>query len=321
MTDQRIKILAIDDDRGDLNLLRRHLAGMNGMPIDFIGCDNAEQGLAELEHQQIDLIFLDYNLGAESGLNLLQRIKESAPDGPRAIIMVTGSGDEEVAVEALQSGASDYISKSRLCSPVLERAVRNSLEKVALLKRVEEQRLTLERLARHDELTGLFNRRELLERLGQEMIRAHRYGNRLSLLMIDLDHFKRVNDTYGHIMGDLVLSTVSGVIRKVTRNSDIPGRLGGEEFCVVIPETGLEDARVLAERLRKRVSEEVYCGSGQEEFHVTCSIGIADIDASCQGVNDFIEKADRALYSAKHCGRNQVVLAACQAVPEASQSF
>ena len=321
MTDRKIKILAIDDDPGDLNLLRRHLAGMNGMHIDFIGCGNAEQGLAELENQRIDLIFLDYNLGAESGLNLLQRIKESAADVSQAIIMITGQGDEEVAVEALQSGASDYISKSRLCSAVLERAVRNSLEKAALVKRVEEQRLKLERLARHDELTGLFNRRELLERLGQEMIRAHRYGNRLSLLMIDLDHFKRVNDTYGHIMGDLVLSTVAGIIRKVTRDSDIPGRLGGEEFCVVIPETGLEDARVLAERLRRRVAEELYYGSGQAEFHVTCSIGIADIDASCQGVNDFIGKADRALYSAKDSGRNRIAVAPCQAVPEASQSF
>lgn len=164
----------------------------------------------------------------------------------------------------------------------------------------------LERLARTDSLTGLLNRRAFLERLHEELARAQRYGSCVSVLMIDLDHFKNVNDTYGHLVGDEVLANVGAVIREMVRSTDIAGRYGGEELCVAMPETSLDGAQVFAERLRLCFAHQTFVTNRDIEMHVTCSIGVGHMDGTCADVTEVLNNADQALYRAKVAGRDRV---------------
>ncbi|OYX82888.1 MAG: hypothetical protein B7Y75_05895, partial [Azorhizobium sp. 35-67-5] len=172
--------------------------------------------------------------------------------------------------------------------------------------------MVLDRLASSDELTGLNNRRALLRR-GQELLdRTLAYGRPFSVFLVDLDHFKQVNDRFGHRVGDMVLETFAQVARHNLRSGDMIGRYGGEEFCVVLPRTGRAEAAAIAERLRSRVQEDLAMVGGHAT-HVTVAIGIATLEAgeTMTGTIDvLIDAADHALYAAKDGGRNRVVAAA-----------
>jgi diguanylate cyclase (GGDEF)-like protein len=167
----------------------------------------------------------------------------------------------------------------------------------------------LSEVSSRDTLTGLYNRWFVMEKIDSELNRALRHGSPMSLLMLDLDHFKRINDTWGHAAGDQVLQTIGKLLRDSCRVYDVPGRYGGEEFCIVLPETKTGNTTVVAERIRKRLeSTAVPCG--ETSIVVTASIGIAGMDEP-QDVDvlspaGLIDRADRALYSAKNRGRNRV---------------
>ncbi|MBN1197429.1 MAG: sensor domain-containing diguanylate cyclase [Candidatus Aminicenantes bacterium] len=163
----------------------------------------------------------------------------------------------------------------------------------------------LERLATSDSLTGLANRQHLMKRLEYELKRAERYDTPLTLLMIDLDNFKQINDTRGHQAGDVVLRGFAGLVGRILREIDHAGRYGGEEFCVVLPETDLEGGIVIAERIRESVENHAFSGPGEVSFHVTCSIGV--VHAESADMDELISTADRRLYEAKRSGRNRVV--------------
>ena len=168
---------------------------------------------------------------------------------------------------------------------------------------------TLAEVSSRDVLTGLYNRWYVIEKIDSEINRAIRHGSPMSLLMLDIDHFKRINDTWGHSAGDEVLKGVGQLLRDSCRVYDVPGRYGGEEFCIVLPETQLGNTAVVAERIRKRFeSTELSCGG--EAVVVTASIGIAGMDepASSEILSPaaLIDRADRALYSAKSRGRNRI---------------
>ncbi len=162
----------------------------------------------------------------------------------------------------------------------------------------------LERLARTDSLTGLFNRQYLMERFDEEIARAGRYDRPLAVMLIDLDHFKLVNDTHGHLAGDAVLVSAVSSMTGVLRETDFAGRFGGEEFCVVMPETGMQGALELAERLRKGMEETDHVLPDGSKLRVTCSIGVAE--TSTGSLEETIALADAALYDAKRSGRNRV---------------
>ena len=162
----------------------------------------------------------------------------------------------------------------------------------------------IEELATTDGLTGLYNHRLFQEKLTEEFRRLNRYSSPLSLMLIDIDHFKKVNDTYGHPVGDLVLKGVSKIIREEIREMDVPARYGGEEFAVLLPATETEGAKNIAERLRKSVMGKTFSADGRS-LHVTVSIGIATALIDAKSKEELIEKSDQALYYAKHNGRNQ----------------
>lgn len=169
----------------------------------------------------------------------------------------------------------------------------------------------LSEVSSRDSLTGLYNRWFVMEKIDTELNRSLRHGSPMSLLMMDVDHFKRINDTWGHSAGDQVLQGIGKLLRDCCRVYDVPGRYGGEEFCIVLPETKIGNTSAVAERIRRRLADtELPCG--ETSIAVTASIGIAGMDTPDDGDTlspaGLIERADRALYSAKNRGRNRVEL-------------
>lgn len=172
-------------------------------------------------------------------------------------------------------------------------------------RELRNQRQKIERMARMDNLTGHLNRKTFFKQLRTEFERSVRSDSNLSFMMVDLDHFKEVNDTYGHLVGDTVLERFGEILSTNTRKSDISARYGGEEFAVLLPETPSEKAEVTAQRLLDKFGSEIFTLESGEEFSVTCSIGITERTESMEDEEDLIEWADRALYRAKEKGRNR----------------
>jgi diguanylate cyclase (GGDEF)-like protein len=183
------------------------------------------------------------------------------------------------------------------------------------------QNRTLSEISARDTLTGLYNRWYVMEKIDSEMNRALRHGAPMSVLMLDLDHFKNVNDSFGHSVGDQVLKNVGQVLRESCRVYDVPGRYGGEEFCIVLPETRVGNTGMVAERIRSRLAS-TKIPIGNTSVTVTASIGVAGMDSvPDEGVVSaalLLDRADRALYSAKHHGRNRVELWLPEAPPSST---
>lgn len=171
-------------------------------------------------------------------------------------------------------------------------------------KRLE---LRLRQLSRTDELTGLFNRRYFMQRLLQELARYRRYGRPTSVVLFDYDHFKRINDTHGHPAGDQVLVTVSKLLRERLRTNDIPARLGGEEFALLLPETGLEEAVGVAEKVRQLVREQTFTSEEGRRFETSITCGVSAFHGTEETVEAILHRADQNLYEGKRAGRNRVV--------------
>jgi diguanylate cyclase (GGDEF)-like protein len=219
--------------------------------------------------------------------------------------MLTGMNDRDLKIKGLQQGASDYITKPFDPDELVAR-VRIHLKIKNLqddLKRTNE--LLLE-LSNTDHLTGLFNRRYLMEALDKEIQRSVRKGGNLSLIMLDIDHFKQVNDVYGHLQGDIVLQKVAVQLQKELRSYDVAARYGGEEFIAVLPDATLKEAVFVADRVRMSLQKAKFSGA-LSKLSLTVSLGVALFSpAGVTTVDGFIKMADDALYRAKANGRNRV---------------
>ncbi|NQT06443.1 MAG: sensor domain-containing diguanylate cyclase [Candidatus Omnitrophica bacterium] len=203
-------------------------------------------------------------------------------------------GDQLMGILAIEDlPASDYEKFSILASQfALE------MRRIVLYEKVEEMAIT-------DGLTKAFAKRHMMERLGEEFERSRRHNYDLSFLMIDIDHFKKYNDTYGHLVGDVVLKDIVYILKQNTREVDLVGRFGGEEFCVILPETGRDEAHLVAERIREIVQKYRF-KAYDESTEVTISIGIASFPSNAGEIEELIENSDQALYAAKNAGRNRV---------------
>lgn len=305
-----LRILIVDDCREDRELYRRLIA--RGFEQDHIVAETetAEEALERIAVSEPHCILLDYRLPDADGLAFLSALRLAHGEGRVPVVMLTGGGDEGVAVQAMKRGAQDYLTKSAVTAESLGRAIQGAMKRVA-----EDQQLR--RSASIDELTGACNRRWLLERLRDEAVRSRRHRSSLCVLMIDLDHFKRVNDVFGHRIGDSVLEGVGRVLRTTLRAGDFAGRYGGEEFCVVLTDTPLSGARVVAERIRRQVSALAIGAPDAGRVGVSCSIGVAEADTGRDPM-EAIELADRALYRAKAAGRDRVELAPPPILPVAT---
>lgn len=307
MTTRQFHVLIVDDSAEDRATYQRLITRVSpDESYTFTVAETAAEGLELCRRTAFDCVLLDYLLPDGDGLNLLAGLKR--PDEPLlvSVIVLTGQGDETVAVRAMKSGAQDYLAKGRLTSESLHRAMHHAMETVALLRKIEEQRAELTRLATLDELTGLFNRRFFLRRLQDEIERATRYRSPLSLLLLDVDHFKRVNDTYGHLVGDTVLATLADIIRATFRRTDVAARYGGEEFCALLTQTDLPGAEQVAERMRQAFAERPVELQDGTRLTVTCSAGVAEFGKDGGDGQTLLKVADARLYRAKAAGRNLV---------------
>jgi len=297
-----LKILVCDDDPGDRKLVSASLRRIDGREIVAVEAAEEDEIGAALEAGRIDVVLMDVHMPGKSGLEWLAEIveKRRAP-----VVILTGSGDEEMAVRALQQGAVGYIPKGRLSTGKLAHAIEDAVTRWKQMRQSEAALAELERLALFDPLTGLFNRRAILRKLEEEVNCFRRYGGQLSVLMLDIDHFKRVNDEHGHPAGDDVLAKVGALVRLNIRETDFAGRYGGEEFVIVLPRTDSDGALVLAERLRKAIgTAEMRGPEGRRLRRVTVSLGVAGCRPG-DDVRSLVSRADTALYCAKENGRNR----------------
>lgn len=306
MPDQTYRILIVDDSPEDREVYQRFLSRGHESDYQFSEACSAEEALRVWQEFKPDCVLLDYRLPGADGLDLLERFENHNHVPISAIVMLTGQGDEVVAVEAMKTGAHDYLVKSKLTREALRRSVHNAIEKVRLQREIAEKQKQLERLATLDSLTNLYNRRYFMERLNQELSRTRRYHTSFSVMMMDVDHFKKVNDTFGHSVGDEVLIRVGEVLHSCLRGSDLAARYGGEEFCVLAANTDAEGAHVFADRVRQLIAEQVFRSEGKPSFSITCSIGIAEATDADDDARKLLDRADDAMYEAKRAGRNRV---------------
>jgi two-component system, cell cycle response regulator len=248
-----------------------------------------------LRREPFDVMLLDMSMPAISGLDVLRQVTQAFEELP--VIIVTGHGSIEIAVESMQAGAADFVTKP-VPAAVLHLRIQKALEHART-----------RRLASTDGLTEVYNHRTFHERLAQEIARANRYSRPLSLLMIDVDHFKLYNDTYGHPQGDIVLHDLARLLREMSRTSDTVARCGGEEFAVILPETDSIGAQQIGQRLREQVERHLFPGKEiMPGGALTISVGVAT-HAPAGSKDALLQAADTALYTAKREGRNRVCVA------------
>ena len=302
--DQKIRILYVEDSDQDYELFQAHLLCQDN--FELARASSMAEAMSILTEEKFDLIFVDYILPGGSGLDFLQWMAKEDLDTP--VISVTGHGDEVVATNMIKAGAYDYLPKSGIDRDVLSRCIFKALEKFKLKKEVEQTNAKLVRMATRDPLTGLYNRNSMNDLLDKEFNRARRYGTDLACLLMDLDYFKDVNDTYGHHFGDHVLRQFGQRLSKNLRDTDMCFRYGGEEFMALLPATGIDDARKTAEKIRRLCESETF-DDGENAVTVTVSLGLASVSNSGPTTaRDLLAFSDKALYRAKAEGRNCVVV-------------
>ncbi len=267
------------------------------------------EGFKLLLNNRIDLVLCDVVMPGIDGFKFLSLKKARSELVEVPVIMLAGTAsDVHAKVRGLEAGASDYLTKPFDDEELVAR-VKVHLKIKGLQDELREKNQRLEELSNTDGLTRVVNRRHLMELLDLEFTRARRYNNALSFVMVDIDHFKAINDRYGHQVGDEALTAVASVLRQDLRRNDVIGRYGGEEFSLLLPETVGDGARVVAERYRKRL-EEYQLNAQGERIRLTASFGVAELAPELTNLDALVRRADAAMYQAKHQGRNRVVVAA-----------
>jgi diguanylate cyclase (GGDEF)-like protein len=288
-----MKILIIDDSPDALEVAKTRLAKECA---DILCAKGGIPGLEVARRETPDLILLDLDMPDMSGFDVCRALKADPELCMIPVLFLSGSSSAEDKVMGLDLGGVDYVTKP-FDAFELRARVR------AALRTKHLQDLLIEH-AHIDPLTGLPNRRALMERLQQEWARMQRHGGQMSLIMADIDHFKRVNDTFGHHVGDRVLQEVAQAIARQCRDVDLPARYGGEEFAIVVPNESACDAANLAERCRREIAK-IRVAVKNETVTATASFGVADT-AGAASPEALLELADKALYQAKNAGRNAV---------------
>lgn len=293
---QNSSIAVVDDSKLSLMVIE-NILNLHG----FKNFDLYDDPLKLLESKKnYDIYLIDMVLPVISGEQLVLQLRRKHP--MTVIIVISALEKYNTILHALQSGADDYIIKPFDARFMIVR-MKGSYRKLILMRELEESKNQIEKMAVTDELTGISNRRHLFEQLEREFKRSKKKNTPLSVLMIDLDHFKEVNDTFGHPCGDSVLKRTAAQIMEGCRDTDILGRYGGEEFVLIQPNTALDKAAALSEQLRINFEQSTYediCG----DFRITFSGGLCQWQG--EDITEFFIKVDRLLYEAKEGGRNNI---------------
>lgn len=295
-------ILVIDDEEVICSLLTDVLTEAGHK---VVAVASAEEALEKVKDSAFEVVITDLMMPGMNGIEILRKVKKMNSD--ISVIIITGYATVETAVEAMKEGAYDYLSKPFNLAEI-KITVDRAVERQTLIRGVKEKDY-YKGLSLIDGLTGLYNHRHFYHLLGQEIIKAQRYPQSVSLFMIDIDDFKIYNDTYGHLVGDEILRKLAMVLKKVVRKVDYVARYGGEEFSIILPQTDKEKSFISARRLMKVVEETQF--KGEEKLprgHLTISMGIAAYPEDATSLEELIHRADEALYKAKHSGKNQICL-------------
>jgi diguanylate cyclase (GGDEF)-like protein len=303
MVDEILKILLVDDDEDDYIITRDLFSEIKGMTFDLQWISTYDEAIEVMALNNHGVYLLDYRLGERTGLELLSKAISNGCRSP--IILLTGQGDHELDIKAIKTGASDYLVKSEINADLLERSIRYAIER----KRTEDD---IYRMAYYDSLTGLPNRLLFQDRLKQVIQQAGREKNIVAVLFLDVDNFKRINDTFGHTVGDNLLKEISTRLGHIVRKSDsvarrhldnMFARLGGDEFTVLLSDIHeVEDSLKVAERINNAISKP-FSLENQEVF-VSVSTGIAIYPNDGNDCDTLLKNADSAMYFAKEQGKN-----------------
>lgn len=297
-----ISILVVDDNTDDGRLLEQNLA-QTGHSRRLHFCRSMHDAQEIILSSRYDIILTDHHPPEIDAFALLQFLDEHNEAIP--VLILTGQGSEKLAAEAIKKGAYDYLTKEELAGGSIAHILETVLERRRLKQEAADATEKLQRMAVLDSLTNVYNRRFFQERLDQEFARSRRYHRALSLIMIDIDHFKDCNDRAGHLGGDEALIKVSQTLTDSVRRVDVVARYGGDEFGVILPETDLHSALRLAQRLRERVVERSLT-LDDKIGRLTVSLGVAALSPDIEKPQDLLARADQALYQAKATGRNRV---------------
>jgi diguanylate cyclase (GGDEF)-like protein len=299
---QDFLILVVDDTSKNLQLVIEILDEA-GYSTTF--AVNGKQALQRVSVTKPHLILLDVMMPEMNGIEVCRTLKSDENHKNIPIIFLTAVGEQSTLVQAFEEGAVDYITKPFKKYELLAR-VKTHLELKQFRDKLLDAYLRLEQLVLTDPLTGVPNRRYLLQVGEQEFSRTRRYQRPLSIMMIDIDYFRNINNDYGHDVGDKALKLVATTIKQCLRFIDEFGRFGGEEFVVLLPETKIEDALFVAERIRQSVAQ---ISMELKSIHrqITVSIGVADFINTDESLDQLLKRADQALFKAKDQGRNQIV--------------
>jgi len=300
-------ILIVDDDDAIRDSM--HEIIKNAGYKSFLA-SSAEEALELLTKVKIDVVITDIMMPGMNGLELTDRIKHEYDTG---VIVMTGYGGEYSYEEAIYKGASDFVLKPIRFEELLLR-LKRVLNERQLARERDEMVDRLKQLAITDGLTKLYNSRHFYTQLEMEVDRANRYSHPLSLLLLDIDHLKPYNDTFGHLEGDNVLAKFGRIIRSRLRKMDSAYRYGGDEFTVILPATKGDEAIIVAERIRSALKTEPFSPNPDKEIFLTVSIGATEYIAE-EGLNSFVQRVDKNMYISKQTGGNIVSFL----IPEDSQ--
>lgn len=297
-----MKILIVEDDPGSRRLVKVHLLAAG---YEVVEAEDGQMAWDLFQRDPFQIVITDWMMPKLDGPGLIHNIRSGGRKNYTYIIMVTAVDDKPKVVMGLESGADEYLTKPFDGKELIARVA--SGERILKLEeQLTEAHHQMEILAMQDGLTGLFNRRAIEEHASAELDLARRKERPLSVILLDIDHFKAINDQYGHSVGDHTLRQLAEILTRNLRQYDRIGRWGGEEFIVILPDTKISEASIVAERMRTTTAETKLSLENGEYYAVQISLGVACASGSYPLLVKLVDAADQALYQAKHAGRNRV---------------
>jgi len=300
---ERKTLLAVDDETINIDILLDLL----GDKYDLIPVLSGEKALEILEKIDVDLILLDIMLPDMDGYQVCNELKNNEKTKNIPIIFITSNTDGNSIKEAYEVGGLDYVTKPFKPEELLAR-VNTHLKMRELINDLERSQEELKLLASTDPMTKLYNRRYFSEISEYIITSAKRDNTKTSIIMLDIDKFKNINDTYGHKIGDEVIVFLSNKLQELTRDSDIVCRYGGEEFVILLPKTSLDEAVIIAKRIREEIESISLYIQNNQEIKYTVSLGVSKVETEDTNIEITLKRADDALYEAKNSGRNRVCI-------------
>jgi diguanylate cyclase (GGDEF)-like protein len=297
-----MKILIVEDESIFRRMVRKNLLEAG---YDVVEAEDGHAAWELFQRESFQFVITDWMMPKMNGPELAQNIRMSGQKNYTYIIMLTAMDDKDNVIFGIESGADEYLTKP-FNSRELKARVASGMRILKLEEQLIQAREQMESLAMHDGLTGLLNRRAIEEYAEAEFNLADRKECVMSAILVDIDHFKGINDRYGHKVGDHALQQVAKALREDLRKYDRVGHWGGEEFILILPDTLLQDAVMVAERIRLKTAETQISLENGETFSVHISLGVACTASQFQSLTKFIDAADQALYQSKQSGRNRV---------------